>query len=255
MDLQIRGRIALVTGASSGIGEAVALALAHEGASLALAARRIDRLEAVARAARDEGARSAEVFALDQSEAASVASLVQRVRAKLGDPEILVLNGGGPKAGTYSEITLEEWDRAYVSGLRGILQLVNDAVPHMRASRWGRIVALTSTSVKVPIPNLVLSNAFRTALVSALKTLSGEVAREGVTINAIATGRILTDRLRAIYDDERALLAAAERDVPMQRPGTAEELAALVAFLCGEPSRYITGQTIAVDGGLIKSLF
>jgi len=256
LDLHIRGRVALVAGASSGLGEAVALALAREGAALALAARRVDQLEAVAQGAQREGAGAVEVFHLDQADPSSVASLLDRIRPKLGAVEILVLNGGGPKPGTFLEITLDEWDRAYTSSLRSMLQLVTDALPNMRAGGWGRIVALTSTSVKVPIHNLVLSNAFRTALVSALKTLSGEVASEGVTINSIATGRILTDRLRSLYDgDERALLTAAERDIPMQRPGTAAELASLVAFLCGEPARYITGQTIAVDGGLIKSLF
>jgi len=126
----------------------------------------------------------------------------------------------------------------------------------MRAKGWGRIVALTSMSVKEPIPNLVLSNSFRTALTAALKTLSGEVASEGVTINCIATGRILTDRLRQLYDnDEDALRSAAQREVPMRRPGTPSEFAPLVTFLCGEPASYITGQTIAIDGGYIKSLY
>ena len=125
----------------------------------------------------------------------------------------------------------------------------------MVAGGWGRIVALTSTSVKQPIPNLALSNVFRTALVSALKSLSLDVARAGVTVNAIATGRVLTDRLRHLYQDEDAIRAAAEIEVPIGRVAMPAEFAPLVAFLCGEPARYVTGQTIAIDGGLIKALF
>ncbi len=136
-----------------------------------------------------------------------------------------------------------------------MLQLVNGVLPAMTERGWGRIVALTSTSVKQPIATIALSNAFRSALVAALKTLSGEVAPLGITVNAIATGRIMTDRLRSTYPNENAIEEAARRDVPMQRTGTPEELAAAVAFLCGEPASYITGQTLAVDGGLIRSLF
>jgi 3-oxoacyl-[acyl-carrier protein] reductase len=138
--------------------------------------------------------------------------------------------------------------------LRSILQLLDGIVPGMRERRWGRVVALTSSSVKQPIEDLALSNMFRTALVSALKTLSNEVARDGVTVNAIATGRVETDRLRYLYGDEAALKRKGE-EVPVGRLATPEEFAPLVAFLCSEPARYITGQTIAVDGGLIAGLF
>jgi 3-oxoacyl-[acyl-carrier protein] reductase len=150
---------------------------------------------------------------------------------------------------------LSDWDTAYRTTLRAMLQLVNGVLPVMTERGWGRIVALTSTSVKQPIATIALSNAFRSALTAALKTLSGEVAPLGITVNTIATGRILTDRLRATYPDEAAIHEGARRDVPMKRVGTPEELAAAVAFLCGEGASYITGQTIAVDGGLIRSLF
>jgi 3-oxoacyl-[acyl-carrier protein] reductase len=255
VDLGIRGKVALITGASSGLGEAVALQLAGEGAKVAVAARRFDRLENVAREAKRRGAEEARPFALDLEDPTSIDALLRKVGADLGPVDILVVNSGGPRPGTYLDLKLEDFDAAYRGILRGALQLISGVTPAMRARKWGRIVALTSTSVKQPIPTLALSNTFRTALIAALKTLSGEVAPDGITVNAIATGRILTDRLRQIYGDEDAIHKAAAAEVPIRRVATPEEFAPLVAFLCGEPARYITGQTIAVDGGLIKSLF
>ncbi|MBV8435639.1 MAG: SDR family oxidoreductase [Candidatus Eremiobacteraeota bacterium] len=256
MDLGIRGKVALVVGASGGIGEAVALALAAEGVSLAIAARREDELRRVADLATRSGAAGAKTFALDLTEAASIPAIAARIRDAAGDPDIVVLNGGGPKPGRFTDVAIADWDEAYQKILRGMLELVGALLPAMRAKNWGRIVALASTSVKQPIDNLVLSNAFRTALVSALRTLAVEVARDGVTINSIATGRVYTDRLRALYggnDDEMQRTAASE--VPIGRVATPQEFAPLVAFLCGEPARYVTGQTISIDGGLTRGLF
>lgn len=254
MDLGIRGRVALVTGASSGIGEAVALALAAEGVTLAIAARRRDRLEAVARQALESGATAAKAFEANLDDPASIDRLLASVRQEFGDPAILVANSGGPKPGTFSELELSQWDAGYRSTLRNMLQLVHTTIPAMRAQKWGRIVALTSSSVKQPIPTLALSNSFRIALVAALKTLSLEVAKDGVTINSIATGRVLTDRLRHLYPDDEALHHAAKTEIPAGRVATPAEFAPMVVFLCGEPAGYVTGQTIAVDGGLIKGL-
>jgi 3-oxoacyl-[acyl-carrier protein] reductase len=221
MDLGIRGRTALVTGASSGLGKAVALALAAEGVRLALAARSIDRLDAVAKQAKQLGAEDARGFHIDLQDGDSIAGAMDENRLLL----------------------------------RSMLVLLDALVPPMRARRWGRIVALTSTAVKQPIDTLVLSNAFRTALVAALRTLAVEVASDGVTVNSIATGRVDTQRLRALYgDDERKLLEAG-REVPIGRVATPQEFAPLVAFLCSEASRYIVGQTISVDGGLVRGLF
>ena len=254
MDLGIRGRTALVTGASAGIGEAIALALAREGVKLAVAARRVERLDAVAAQAKTLGASDARGFALDLGDDGSIGSMLDAVRGAFGDIDILVLNGGGPKAGRFSEVSLADWDDAYRKLLRGMLVLLDACVPAMRANRWGRVVALTSTSVKQPIDTLVLSNALRTALVAALRTLAVEVARDGVTVNAIATGRVDTDRLRSLYGDDAQLRQAGE-DVPIGRIATPQEFAPMAAFLCGEPAGYVTGQTISVDGGLTRGLF
>lgn len=255
MDLKIAKRVALVTGASSGIGEAVALELAREGVKVAVVARRREKLEAVAAAARANGAPDARAFVADLNDPGAIAPMLADVRAAFGPIDILVANGGGPQPGTFTQMQLVDWDAGYNAVLRNMLSMVYGVLPSMRERKWGRIVALASSSVKVPIPQIALSNAFRTALVSALKTVSTEVARDGVTVNAIATGRVNTDRLRELYADDAAMAEAAEADVPIGRVATPAEFAPMVAFLCGEPASYVTGQTIAVDGGLIKSLF
>jgi 3-oxoacyl-[acyl-carrier protein] reductase len=254
MDLGIRGKVALVTGASSGLGKACALALGAEGARVAVAARRREVLEAVADQARQAGASEARAFTVDLADPRSIETLLRDVRDAFGGADILVANSGGPKPGTVLQTAPDDWDAAYRTLLRSMLQLIEGVVPSMRERKWGRIVALTSSSVKQPIATLALSNMFRTALVSALKTLSTEVAKDGVTVNAIATGRILTDRLRSLYGDDAAIEKAG-KEVPAGRVAHPEEFAPLVAFLCGEPARYVTGQTISVDGGLIAGLF
>jgi 3-oxoacyl-[acyl-carrier protein] reductase len=255
MDLGIRGRKALVTGASAGLGEAVALALAREGATLALAARRTDRLAAVAGKAKELGADDARAFALDLNDPSSIGAMLDAVRTAFGDVDIVVLNGGGPKPGSFTDVGIEDWDAGYRLLLRSMLVLLDALVPAMRAQRWGRIVALTSSAVKQPISTLVLSNAFRTALVSALRTLADEVARDGVIVNSIATGRVLTDRLRSLYENDEAKLREAAAQVPAGRIASPQEFAPLVAFLCGEGASYVTGQTISIDGGLTRGLF
>ncbi|MGB6985439.1 MAG: SDR family oxidoreductase [Candidatus Aquilonibacter sp.] len=255
MDLGIRGRVALVTGASAGIGEAIALALAAEGVSLAVAARRRDKLQAVADRAKLAGATDARAFEVNLDDPSATERMLVAVKDAFGNPDILVLNGGGPKPGTYTSLTLQDWDAGYRGVLRNMIEMTNSVLPDMTANQWGRIVALTSSSVKQPIPNLALSNAFRTALVSTLKTLSIEVAKDGITVNSIATGRVDTDRLRQLYPDDTAMVAAAKADVPIGHVATPAEFAPMVAFLCSEPARYITGQTIAIDGGLIKALY
>lgn len=255
MDLRIRGRAALVLGASSGLGEAIALSLAGQGVRLGLAARRTGELEAVAAKAKELGALEARGFALDLRDPESVAAMHAAFRDTFGDAEIAVLNGGGPKPGRFTELFLADWDDAYALLLRGMLQLLEAIVPPMRARGWGRIVALTSTSVKQPIDALALSNVFRTALVSALRTLATEVARDGVTVNSIATGRVETARLRALYGNDEAQLRGASSEVPAGRIASPEEFAPMAVFLCGDPASYVTGQTISVDGGLTRGLF
>jgi 3-oxoacyl-[acyl-carrier protein] reductase len=255
MDFGIRGRIALVAGAGSGIGEAVALSLAREGVKLALGARNTGRLDAVARKAKELGAADARAFRLDLADPGSIAEMLDAVRSTFGDADIVILNGGGPKAAKFSQTALPDWDEAYRLLLRSMLVLLEALVPAMRAKGWGRVVALTSTAVKQPIPTLVLSNAFRTALVATLRTLADEVAADGVTVNSIATGRVDTERLRSLFGTDEAKLRQTAMEVPIGRIASPEEFAPMAAFLCSEPARYVTGQTISVDGGLTRGLF
>ena len=255
MDFGIRGKTALVTGASSGIGEAVALTLAAEGVRLAVAARRLDRLQDVVKRARAAGADDAAAFALDLTDAAAIARVLEEVRESFGDVDILVLNGGGPKAGAFSHLELDDWDAAYRLTLRCMIELAQACALRMQPRGWGRIVSLASTSVKAPIANLALSNALRVGLVAALKSLAGDVAKDGVTVNTIATGRVRTERLRQLYGDDDAMDRAAAADIPIGRVASPAEYAPLVAFLCSDPARYVTGQTISIDGGLTRGLF
>jgi len=255
MDVALAGKAALVTGASSGLGKACGLALAAEGARVAFAARRMPELELACREARRAGAPDARAFIVDLEDSRSIQALVDEVRSAFGTIDVLVANSGGPKSARVSELSLDDWDAGYRNVLRSMLQLVGLVTPEMRERRWGRIVALTSTSVKQPIATLALSNVFRTALVAALKSLSSEIAGDGVTVNSIATGRILTDRLRSLYGNDEAALEKAAGEIPIGRIAEPRELAALVAFLCGDAAAYITGQTIGVDGGLVAGLF
>jgi 3-oxoacyl-[acyl-carrier protein] reductase len=253
MDLGIRGRLALVTGASSGLGRACALALAAEGARLAIGARRMDLLEGVAAEARAAGSPDAQAYALDLSDPASIDTMLAAMRDRQGDAEIFIANSGPPKSGAAANMTLADWDAAYGPTMRSMLQIVYAVLPAMRERAWGRIVNLASSALKAPIPNLALSNAYRAGLLGALKTLSREVASDGVTINVIATGKIETARSRSFYSEPGAW-ERQQREVPFGRFGTPEEFAPLVAFLCGEGAMYISGTTISVDGGLAPNL-
>ncbi len=253
MDLGIRGRLALVTGASSGLGRACALALAAEGARLAIGARRTELLAAVAAEAQSAGSPEAIAYPLDLTDAGSIDAMLAAMRDRQGDAEIVIANSGPPKAGAVANLTLADWDAAYGPTMRSMLQIVYAVLPAMRERGWGRIVNLSSSALKTPIPNLALSNAFRAGLLGALKTLSREVAGDGVTINMIATGKIETDRARSFYSEPGAW-EKQQRDIPFGRFGKPEEFAPLVAFLCGEGARYISGATFAIDGGLAPNL-
>jgi 3-oxoacyl-[acyl-carrier protein] reductase len=251
VELGIEGRVALVMGASRGIGRAVAAALAREGARVALASRSREKLdEAVA-----EIGASATPFVADTADLDRLAALPADVAEELGPVEILVTNSGGPPLGGALDHELAEWEAAYHSLVLAPRVLAGAVVPGMRERGWGRIVNVGSSSTREPIPGLNLSNAHRMAAVGFLKTLSREVAADGITVNTVATGRFATERLASNYGSMEAAQAAAGGEVPAQRLGRPEGYGDLVAFLCSERAAYLTGTVIPLDGGLLRSAF
>ncbi|MBA3305406.1 MAG: SDR family oxidoreductase [Thermoleophilaceae bacterium] len=250
MDLGLTGRVALVTGASKGIGRAIAAALADEEAGVAIASRSRENIDA---AAAEIGATG---FAWDSADLGGAANLVAEVESSLGGPvDVLVCNTGGPPPGADPlGFSTDEWEAAHRSLVLSPIALVRAVLPGMRERGWGRILNVASSAVREPIPHLMLSNAERSATVAAFKTLAREAAGDGVTLNTVLPGRILTDRLISMGGSEEAVRDAAARDVPAKRPGTVEELAAVAAFLCSERASYVTGTAVAVDGGLLRGI-
>jgi 3-oxoacyl-[acyl-carrier protein] reductase len=251
MDLGLEGRVALVMGASRGLGNAVAAALAREGARVAVGSRSRERIEEAA-AAIGSGVLP---FVADAAELDRLAELPAEVEAALGPVEILVANTGGPPLGGALDHDVDEWERAYRSLVLAPRVLAGAVVPAMRERGWGRIVNVGSTSTREPIPGLNLSNAHRMAAVGFLKTLAREVAADGVTVNTVATGRFATDRLASNYGSMETAEEVAREQVPARRLGRPEEYGDLVAFLCSERAAYLTGTVIPLDGGVLHSAF
>jgi 3-oxoacyl-[acyl-carrier protein] reductase len=249
VDLGLEGRVALVMGASRGLGRAIAAALAREGASVAIASRSAEKLdEAVA-----EIGDAAKPFVADASDLDRLAALPAEVTEALGPVEILVTNTGGPPFGGALDHDLEKWETAYRSLVLAPRILAGAVLPAMRERGWGRIVNVGSTSTREPIPGLNLSNAHRMAAVGFLKTLSREVAPDGITVNTVATGRFGTERLADHTGSLEAAEEAAKHEVPAARLGGPEEYGDLVAFLCSDRAAYITGTVIPIDGGALHS--
>jgi 3-oxoacyl-[acyl-carrier protein] reductase len=250
MDLGIDGRVALVMGASKGIGAGIAGALAREGAKVAIASRSRERLDATAA----ELGPGAVGFVADAGDLERLAELPAEVEAALGPIDILVTNTGGPPRGFALDNSVEEWEEAYRSLVLGVRVLVEGVLPGMRETGWGRIVNVGSNSTVEPIANITISNSVRQAAVGFLKTLSREVAADGVTVNTVVTGKFATDRLA----ENEGSLENAERNaretVPAGRLGLPEEFGDLVAFLASDRAAYITGTAIPIDGGLLHSV-
>ena len=236
MDLGLKDRRALVTAASRGLGRACAEALAAEGAEVFISSRDAAAIEKTGNAIRAAG-----WFAADVSKPGGPEGLVEQARARLGGLDILVVNAGGPPLGTFQSTPLESWEAAFHLTLMSAVRLVKAAVSDLKQSGQGRIVFITSISIRQPIGNLILSNSVRASVAGLAKTLSRELAPDGVTVNSLAPDGILTDRIRE--------LKLSGANSPMGRFGDPAEFGAACAFLCSKQAGYITGQTLGVDGG------
>lgn len=262
MDLGLRGKVALVAAASRGLGRAIAEELANEGASLVVCARGGERLEQARLAIASRGA-DVQAVAADLATTAGIERVVQEALGRFGRVDVLVTNAGGPPAGPFETHGWEVWARAVDLTLRSAVELTRAVLPGMKERRWGRVLNVTSISVKQPVENLVLSNSIRAAVTGMARTLATEVAGYGITVNNLLPGWTRTERVDELAQANAAkqgITADAYREriaseIPMHRLGEPREFAALAAFLASERASYITAQSIAVDGGWIRALY
>jgi len=262
MDFGIRGKVALVAAASRGLGRAVALELGAEGAKLVLCARGSDDLDAAKKFISTCTGVEVHTVVADLTRREHIELVTTEAMSKFGQVDILVTNAGGPPAGVFETHAWEAWERAVNLTLRSVIELTRFILPGMRARQWGRIINVNSIAAKQPVDNLMLSNSIRSAVTGFARTLANEVATDGITVNSILAGYTRTDRVEQLADATATkegikrddVLARFEREIPMKRLGEPNELAALAAFLASDRAAYITGQSIAVDGGWIKGL-
>jgi 3-oxoacyl-[acyl-carrier protein] reductase len=255
VDLGIEGKGALVMGASRGIGRGVAAALAREGAHVAVASRTRERIEAAAEELSTETGGRVLPFVADATDLDSLEQVAGDAADALDGIDILMTNAGGPPAGDPLDFERAEWDAAYRSLVLAPITLIKSVVDGMRQRGWGRVVNVTSTTTRQPIPGLMLSNSHRLAAVGAFKTLANELAQHGILLNSVAPGRIATDRaseLSGIPVEE--LLRRPLSDVPVGRFGRVDEIADVIAFLCSERASYVSGVNLLVDGGLVRAI-
>jgi 3-oxoacyl-[acyl-carrier protein] reductase len=247
LDLGLTGRSALITGASSGLGLASAASLAAEGANVTIVGRRRDLLEREAERIGALAVRGDVTVPRDLERA------VEQTLAAFGGIDILVWNSGGPPPGTALDVTPESLEQAVELLVQPAVRLVHLCLPHLERSAAGRIVAITSIAAMEPVRHLALSNALRPAVTGWMKTLAGELGPRGITVNCVAPGRIATARLEHLYPGGPTKEDLG--DIPLGRWGEARDLGDVVCFLASDRARYVTGQTIAVDGGLQRALF
>jgi 3-oxoacyl-[acyl-carrier protein] reductase len=263
MDLGIRGKTAIVAASSSGLGKATAMELAAEGARLVINARNEEQLQNAAKEIRSTTGAEVLTIAGDISNEADVRRLVSETKGQFGSIDILVANAGGPPAGFFDDFNAQHYRDAVELNLISTINLCREAVPHMRERRWGRIVAITSIAAKQPVENLILSNTARAGVLGFMKSLSQQIAADGITVNTVCPGYHLTERLKSLSSSIAHKEGVSVEDVyarwagltPMKRIGEPNEFGAVVAFLCSERASYLTGAVIQIDGGAYRALY
>jgi 3-oxoacyl-[acyl-carrier protein] reductase len=253
MDLGLKNKVAFVAASSQGLGKAVAMELAQEGAKVIINGRNKETLEQTK--AEIEKQTDSEVLAIagDLSIAEQRDRVIKTVLEKYNAIDILVTNTGGPPSGKFEQFTEDDWNKAYQNLLLGTVGLINGFLPGMKAKQWGRIIAITSQAVKQPVNNLILSNSIRASVAGLIKTLANEVGQFNITVNNVMPGYNETERLKKLIKSDPAF-ASGKSEIPLGRFGRPEEFAAAVTFLASERASFITGVSLAVDGGWVKSL-
>ncbi|AVR46358.1 3-oxoacyl-ACP reductase [Christiangramia fulva] len=253
MDLGLKNKIAFVAASSQGLGKSVAMELAGEGAKVIINGRDKDRLEKTKKEI--TSAFNTEVTALagDLSDADDREWIVKEIISKYDHIDILVTNTGGPPSGKFEDLEQDDWDKAYQLLLASAVSIIRSFIPGMKQQKWGRIISITSQAVKQPVDNLILSNSVRASVVGLNKTLASELGAYNITVNNVMPGYTNTNRLKSLID-KNPEVENAKKEIPLGRFGEPEEFAAAVAFLASERASYITGISIAVDGGWIKNI-
>ncbi|HEX4545558.1 MAG TPA: SDR family oxidoreductase [Candidatus Acidoferrum sp.] len=262
MDLGLTGRVAIVAAASKGLGRAVAEELAHEGAQVAICARTASTLSETAARIRQASGKEVLHQALDVTDFEAVTSFVAAVEARFGRLDICVTNSGGPSSNVFKDTNPEDWRTALDQLLMSTVYFARETLPRMQKNKWGRLITITSSAVKQPVDGLLLSNSVRAAVTGLARTLANEYAAHGITVNNVCPGFTRTARLDTLATTissrtgtkPEEVLAGWEREIPAGRIGTPREFAAVVTFLASERASYVTGTSIAVDGGLVRSL-
>lgn len=261
MDLGLKGKVAVVTASSKGLGRAIAEQLAAEGVNLALCSRDFTSITHVAESIRQQYGVQVIAEQADLKEASAIPAFIGKVIDTYGRIDALLCNSGGPPSGSFIHLQDQAWEDAFQGNLMSVIRLIRECYPYLKEN-GGRIVTIASSSVKIPIPGLVLSNTFRAGIAGLMKTLSIEFGPDGILVNTVCPGRISTDRLNEI-DGVRAqreaveieqIRAAAMKDIPLGRYGEPQELAVFSSFLLSPLNSYLTGSVFYVDGGMVKAL-
>lgn len=262
MDSGLKNRVAIVAASSQGIGLATAQAFAAEGCRVAMCARNAQKLEAAAKAIRERYDVEVMSRAFDVTDATAVHDFVAEVAQKFGSVDVCMTNAGGPPAKGFLAATVEEWRKAIDANFLSTVYFAREVIPYMQRKKWGRIITLTSVSTKQPVPDLVLSNAVRAAVVGLVKSLANEFGKDGILVNNVGPGFTATDRLKELAKarsaaqgkSEEEIFASWANDSALKRVGEPREVADTIVWLASDRASYITGQTILVDGGAYKGL-